>query len=139
MLHKLGEGIAVAGLRTFFKALAECGIDINARNDRGETALFSFYDHSKTLEDSWISEEAHRPTGQHVKPLLEKLGGDFFVRDNKGRGLLHAAARGDVERFQELLEMGLDPMMEDDAQQTAIDVAAACGNRDILELFEKKK
>jgi hypothetical protein len=29
--------------------------------------------------------------------------------------------------------------MEDDAQQTAIDVAAACGNRDILELFEKKK
>lgn len=139
MLHKLGKGIAIAALRTFFKALAARGIDINARNSRGETALFSFYDNPKTLEKMWILNEADWPTGQHTKPLLEKLGGDFFVRDNKGRGLLHAAARGDVERFQELLEMGLDPMMEDDAQQTAIDVAAACGNRDILELFEKKK
>ncbi|KAK1241191.1 hypothetical protein MKX08_001165 [Trichoderma sp. CBMAI-0020] len=139
MLHMLGKGIAIAGLRTFFEALAERGIDINARNARGETALFSFYDNPKTRKHAWYPNEADRPTGQHVKALLEKLGGDFFVRDSKGRGLLHAAARGDVERFQELLEMGLDPMMEDDAQQTAIDVAAACGNRDILELFEKKE
>ncbi|KAM0487191.1 hypothetical protein ACHAPX_000461 [Trichoderma viride] len=138
MLHKLGKGIAVAAIRAFFKAFAQRGIDINARNDRGETALFSFYNNPKTLEDMWLHER-DKVTGQHVKPLLEEFGGDFFVRDVKGRGLLHAAARGDVERFQELLEMGLDPMMEDDAQQTAIDVAAACGNRDILELFEKKK
>lgn len=139
MLHILGRGIAMASSRTFFEALAERGIDINARNAHGETALFSFYDNSKTPKDEWILNEKDRATGQHTKPLLEKLGGDFFVRDNKGRGLLHAAARGDVERFQELLEMGLDPMIEDAAQQTAIDVAAACGNRDILELFEKKK
>ncbi|UKZ66250.1 uncharacterized protein TrAtP1_007424 [Trichoderma atroviride] len=139
MLHILGKGIAMAGLRTLFESLAERGIDINARNARGETALFSFYDNPKTFEDMWILNEEDGATGQYVKPLLERFGGDFFVRDNKGRGLLHAAARGDVERFQELLEMGLDPMMEDDAQQTAIDAAAACGNRDILELFEKKK
>lgn len=139
MLHILGRGLAIAALRTLFQALVERGIDINARNARGETALFSFYDGPKTEPNSWILDEADRPTGEHTKPLLEKLGGDFFVRDDKGRGLLHAAARGDVERFQELLEMGLDPMIEDDAQQTAIDVAAACGNRDILELFEKKK
>jgi ankyrin repeat protein len=138
MLHKLGKGIAVAAIRAFFKAFAQRGIDINARNDRGETALFSFYNNPKTLEDMWLHER-DKVTGQHVKPLLEEFGGDFFVRDVKGRGLLHAAARGDVERFQELLEKGLDPMMEDDAQQTAIDVAAACGNRDILELFEEKK
>ncbi|KAL7924481.1 putative ankyrin repeat protein [Trichoderma austrokoningii] len=137
MLHMLGKGIAIAALRTLFEALAKRGIDINARNDRGETALFSFYGGPKT--DSWHSANADKPTGEHAKPLLEKLGGDFFVRDYKGRGLLHAAARGDVERFQELLEMGLDPMMEDNAQQTAIDVAAACGNRDVLELFEKNK
>jgi hypothetical protein len=28
--------------------------------------------------------------------------------------------------------------LEDEVQQTPIDVAAACGNKDILELFEKK-
>lgn len=139
MLHILGKGIAIASSRTFFEALAERGIDINACNNHGETALFSFYDNAKTPKLTWILNKKDRPTGQHTKPLLEKLGGDFFVRDNKGRGLLHVAARGDVERFQELLDMGLDPMMEDAAQQTAIDVAAACGNRDILELFEKKK
>jgi ankyrin repeat protein len=139
MLHILGKGIDIAVLRTFFESLVGRGIDINARNALGETALFSFYDRPKTDSDTWLLEEVDRPTGKHVKPMLEKLGGDFFVKDNKGRGLLHAAARGDVERFQELLGMGLDPMLEDDAQQTAIDVAAACGNRDILELFEKKK
>ncbi|KAH8123735.1 hypothetical protein FP744_10005737 [Trichoderma asperellum] len=138
MLHILGKGLAIAVLRTFFQALVERGIDINARNARGETALFSFYNGSKTEPNTWMLEEVDRPTGEHTKPMLEKLGGDFFVRDDKGRGLLHAASRGDVARFQELMDLGLDPMMEDNAQQTAIDAAAACGNRDILELFEKK-
>ncbi|KAL6904069.1 putative ankyrin repeat protein [Trichoderma evansii] len=138
MLHILGEGIAITAIRTFFQALIDRGIDINARNARGETALFSFYSGPKTERNSWLLQEADTPHGEHVKPMLEKLGGDFFVIDNEGRGLLHAAARGDVERFQELMDLGLDPMIEDNAQQTAIDAAAACGNRDVLELFEKK-
>ena len=31
--------------------------------------------------------------------------------------------------------MGLDAMAEDGKGKTAVDVAAACGNREILELF----
>jgi ankyrin repeat protein len=71
-------------------------------------------------------------------PLMERLGADLFVKDNRGRGLLHAAAGGSVDIFKQLMERGLDVMLEDEVQQTPIDVAAACGNKDILELFEKK-
>ncbi|KKP07372.1 hypothetical protein THAR02_00569 [Trichoderma harzianum] len=138
LLHIMGKGLSHLALRTFFHTLVDRGIDINARNNRGETALFSFYSLPKT--ERWLTlNDENKPRSELVKPMLENLGGDFFVRDNRGRGLLHAAAAGDVERFQELMDIGLDPMMEDNAQQTAIDAAAACGNRDVLELFEKKE
>ncbi|KAK0761397.1 hypothetical protein N5P37_006347 [Trichoderma harzianum] len=137
LLHILGDGISHLALRTFFHTLVGRGIDINARNNRGETALFSFYSLPKT--DKWLYSDSDKPSPELVKPMLETLGGDFLARDNRGRGLLHAAAAGDVERFQELMDIGLDPMMEDGAQQTAIDAAAACGNRNVLELFEKKE
>ncbi|KAJ4854858.1 ankyrin repeats (many copies) domain-containing protein [Trichoderma breve] len=138
LLHILIKSISHLALRNFFHTLVDRGIDINARNNRGETALFSFYSLPKT--ERWLGlDDSDKPRPELVKPMLENLGGDFFARDNRGRGLLHAAAAGDVERFQELMDIGLDPMMEDSAQQTAIDAAAACGNRDVLELFEKKE
>ena len=39
--------------------------------------------------------------------------------------------------FKELMGIGLDVMLEDKTQQTAVDVAAACDNRGVLELSEK--
>lgn len=71
--------------------------------------------------------------------MFRELGADFFATDNRGRGLLHVAAKGDIKSFQSLLDMGLDIILEDKNYQTAIDIAAACGNNDILGLFEKKK
>ncbi|EGR51086.1 uncharacterized protein TRIREDRAFT_104180 [Trichoderma reesei QM6a] len=139
LLHILGRGLAIATLRALFETLVNRGLDINARNNRGETALFSFYSCPKTNANAQYFPEPDRPSGEHTTALLEKLGGDFLARDARGRGLLHVAAGGDVERFRELMELGLDVMAEDNAQQTAIDAAAACGNRDILEIFEKKK
>lgn len=68
--------------------------------------------------------------------MLQELGSYFFVRDNRGRGLLHVAAAGDALRFQQLLDSRLDPMLEDDMQQTALDVAAACPNDDFIQIFE---
>ncbi|KAL6872832.1 ankyrin repeat-containing domain protein [Trichoderma novae-zelandiae] len=107
LLHILGRGLAIAALR----------IDINARNHRGETALFSFYSCPKTNSNARYFAAADRPSGERAKALLEKLGGDFFVRDGK-----------DAERFRELMDLGLNVMAEDDAQQTAI-----------LEVFEKEE
>ncbi|KAL7940280.1 hypothetical protein V8C42DRAFT_258074 [Trichoderma barbatum] len=138
LLHILGEGIAIAALRAFFQKLVGRDIDINARNNNGETALFSFHSCPKANANWPYYSDVDKPSAELTKPLLETLGGDFFGRDNRGRCLLHAAAAGEVERFQELMDVGLDPMMEDNEQQTAIDAASACENRDILELFEKK-
>lgn len=137
MLHILARGLALAAIRTLFQDLVARGIDVNTRNVNGETALFSFYSLPKP-NTYWEWHLDNKFTRRQATPMLQQVGGDFFAKDHRGRGLLHAAASGDVERFQELMDLGLDPMMEDDSQQTAIDVAAACGNRDILELFEKK-
>ena len=69
--------------------------------------------------------------------MLDRLGADFFTRDAKGRGLLHVAARGDADQFKDLMDRGLDATLEDEAQQTAIDVAAVSRNQNVLQLFEK--
>jgi len=87
-------------------------------------------------------------------PLLLSLGFDIHARNNAGEGLLHYAARidmGDVvvvrDREQEeevvdcfrcLMEMGLDPRMEDNEGKTPLDVAAACENKGVLKLFERE-
>lgn len=60
------------------------------------------------------------------------------MRDGRGRGLLHEAAEANVEVFETLVDLGLDVTMEDDGLQTAIDVAVACENYGVLELFEEK-
>ncbi|KAH7312628.1 ankyrin repeat-containing domain protein [Stachybotrys elegans] len=72
-----------------------------------------------------------------VLRMLADLGADFFVRDNRGRSLLHVAAEGSLHPFKDLMEMGLDVMAEDHRQQTPLDVAAAFGNSDVLGLFEQ--
>ncbi|KAF5012306.1 hypothetical protein FDECE_1687 [Fusarium decemcellulare] len=70
--------------------------------------------------------------------MLKTMGADFFARDNQGRGLLHIVGDKSEERFQELMDLGLDTMLEDDAQQTPVDVAAANNNQGVLRLFVKK-
>ena len=138
VLHILARDLLATEIRTFFQDLAGRGVDINARNWRGETLLFQFCDRMKRPKWDFFSGNEEKASEEDAIPMLKDLGADFFARDDRGRGLLHVAATGDVERFQILMDMGLDVMLEDDAQQTAIDVAAASANQDVLELFEKK-
>ncbi|KAJ3545927.1 hypothetical protein NM208_g2267 [Fusarium decemcellulare] len=70
--------------------------------------------------------------------MLKAMGADFFARDNRGRGLLHLVGDKPEKRFKELMDLGLDTMLEDDAQQTPVDVAAANNNQGVLRLFVKK-
>ena len=138
-LHILAKEISSKSHRDLVRLLVARGADINCRNLQGETPLFrfafrdgrgaNFRSSETTIED---------PEAKLAMELFQELGADFFAKDNEGRGLLHVAATGAVERFQELMAVGLDPMMENNAQHTAIDVAAACSNNDILEIFEKK-
>ncbi|KAJ5982074.1 hypothetical protein N7451_012174, partial [Penicillium sp. IBT 35674x] len=148
VLHMLANDLGTVELRQLLRDLVNRGADINGRNVLGETPLFKFarrypqgsgdtYDRDR-MKRKLRGGKYEVPREQGSIALLQELGANFFVTDNEGRGLLHVAAAGDVVRFQELMGVGLDPMMENNTQQTAIDVAAASSNHAVLEIFEKQ-
>ena len=70
-----------------------------------------------------------------------------------GEGLLHTALHviarreklsygaiegHDARLFEMMVQNGLDPLAEDGRGRTSLDVAAACENKDILDLFRYK-
>jgi uncharacterized protein len=59
-----------------------------------------------------------------VKYLVEELGADVNARDHDGYSPLHnAAARGDVEMLQYLVDKGADPLVVSRRGQTTVDMA----------------
>ncbi|KAK7430678.1 hypothetical protein QQZ08_002722 [Neonectria magnoliae] len=143
VLHIIAPNLHILDFCTFFEHLVEEGADVNTRNTKGETPLFALCDvPKKPVIDyrfyGFPGSEPKKLYAEEVIARLKKLGADFFARDNRGRGLLHVAAPKDVQVFEQLMQMGLDVMLEDDGHQTPIDVAIACKNKEILELFEKK-
>jgi len=71
-----------------------------------------------------------------VLKWFEEAGTIWDVKYSEGRTLLHIVASHKtprtIDRFKLLLEKGLDPMEEDSEKRTALDVAAACGNDEVL-------
>ncbi len=68
----------------------------------------------------------HAPDGWlgAVKYLIEEVGVDVNLRDHNGyTALHHAAARGDTELIQYLVDMGADVMVVSRAGQTTVDMA----------------
>ncbi|KAF2797333.1 hypothetical protein K505DRAFT_398902 [Melanomma pulvis-pyrius CBS 109.77] len=125
--------------RTLFAQLIGRGLDINVRNARGKAPIFSLNATRPTRLRSQCYRKHERADDAGAFAVLEAAGADFFARDKKGRGLLHVAAEGSEVRFQMLLDKGLDPMLEYEGGQTALDFAAACGNKDLLGIFERKE
>ncbi|KAH6974822.1 ankyrin repeat-containing domain protein, partial [Ilyonectria destructans] len=136
LLHVLAKSLVAPAQLDLFQDLARRGADKNGRNKGGETPLFIFSKHDKSQPKGVHNDEWQDVSHKDALLMLHELGADFFTRDAKGRGLLHVAARMDVEWFQELMDEGLDAMLEDEAQQTPIDVAAVSGNQKVLQLFE---
>ncbi|KAI0394843.1 ankyrin repeat-containing domain protein [Xylariaceae sp. FL0594] len=132
-LHLIASRLYDPEIRQLFQYLVKRGCDIKGRNNRGETPIFRYYTsgHNPLYTKSAYQTE--------VDALFEALDADYHVCDVEGRGLLHVAARKSAQDFQLLLDKGLDPKMEDLNKRTPLDVAAACGNKDILELFARDK
>lgn len=139
VLHVLCRMLWVSPLRPLFHKLTELGCDVNARNSRGETPLFWYYGGFSRDERDIYALNRHPATYDDDEggiAALEAAGADFGARDEAGQGVLHFAARRHARRFRTLLARGVDPMVEDKAGRTAVDVAAVCGNKGVLGLFK---
>ena len=151
-LHLLGHTLVRDGrvgaalLRRF---VSELGLDVNAKNLRGETVVSKVFEGG--LGDGtgvWCwdrdEEEGLERGEEAVWQVLKEVGVDFGVRDCEGRGLLHVVAeRADLRsakvfgRLQR--EWGLDPMGLDNRLRTSLDVATACGNCGVLGMFGREE
>jgi ankyrin repeat protein len=138
------------------------GVDINARNKKGNTPIFKYIAHGRLRAGGpygYIHNRAYKNLDdvQYLR-YFKEIGVDFFALNNAGSSLLHVLASRTlgnhnfmhfeeeysvpvehlVNWFKFLLGLGLDPVLEDAQQRTCLDVAAACGNEHILKLFREK-
>ena len=149
-LHHLARWLAEKGQTTntddprdLFKRFVSLGLSINARDSKGETPAFAFIrEQGKYRSRAYDkAEDARQLAGLEI---LADAGADFLVVNDAGENLLHVVAATDedrrtngnekvmLDRFQWLLERGLDPMAEDGNHRSSLDVAAVKGNEVIL-------
>ena len=153
-LHHIASKLEEPAL---LKRFLNVGIDINTRNNQGDTPLFKYIQVHFALMNRHHLDLSFKPNYEDfIDPLLKmfhETGADFFARNNEQSSLLHLLAAIKVDRvsrtatsvplgimaqFKYLMNLGLDPMAEDARQRTSLDVAAACGNDHIQKLFERK-
>lgn len=72
-----------------------------------------------------------------VQSHIER-GHDLDARDEKGRtSLMLAASKGYVGICEQLINSGADPLLQDDEDRNAIDIAKECGYSNVTELLQK--
>jgi ankyrin repeat protein len=106
-----------------FTLLLEAGLDTEAKNDGGETALFVAL---KACSDYELLK---------VCDKMVAAGCNLHAVDNKGRNLLHVLKSLSPKVVQHLVEKGLNPKQTDVAGNTLWHVAAELGSN--AELFQK--
>ncbi|KAF5008872.1 hypothetical protein FDECE_4896 [Fusarium decemcellulare] len=154
-----------------FHHLLDAGLDVNARNNEGETPIFAFFRDAQVMAEvihddrvnKFENERNHRRRNSLeecerrraearaacereylIWQLFDKVGVDWTVISRKGETLLHVVAAADmaddkrVKRFEFLMGKGVDPMGDNSEHYTSLDVAAALGRSEILELFKTR-
>jgi hypothetical protein len=98
---------------TALAAMVDRGVDVNARNDAGQTPLMM---------------AATQNGSEKLIELLVFQGADIRARDKSGMtALMHAAGKGEVQNAEQLLQLGVDPDIKDNSGKTLTDYAKAGG------------
>jgi ankyrin repeat protein len=135
------------GILALWKKFFSLGGSINVRDNKGSPPLFYYLSSSqrrdyKAPENSCCHLEhfATYFSDEIVKDL------DFRAKNKDGENSLHVIARRennkltkpkhDKDLFQFFVRKGLDPLEEDSRGKSSLDVAAACEQKGILELFQ---
>lgn len=155
MLHIMVPHLAEGGQKymappSLFRPLVarfinNAGLDKEARDDNGDTPIFGYVARQPIYDDEYHEDNRYPDLEEQRRDLL---GYNIHAKNNAGEGLLHVVAKrsrhfgvmNDTKNMFKLLwELGLDPQEEDGSQRTPLDVAAACGNTGILDLFAPKR
>ncbi|KAL8993810.1 MAG: hypothetical protein Q9169_006066 [Polycauliona sp. 2 TL-2023] len=154
LLHILLPNLAEGGqkfmtppseTRPIIENFVKAGLDREARDCDGDTPIFGYVAKQPIYEDEYWEEDRHPDLEEQRQDLLPY---NIHAKNNAGEGLLHVVAKrsrdvGEMkdtkDMFKLLWDMGLDPEEEDGGQRTPLDVAAACGNTGILDLFAPPK
>ncbi|KAH8691002.1 ankyrin repeat-containing domain protein [Phaeosphaeriaceae sp. PMI808] len=147
------QGKLTGKVLNLFTHLLSKGTNINARNEAGETSIYSFL-RSGTVCLKGNNTLFQGSLDQPVYGLFTEHGIDWQALNAQGQNLLHVVASAAstctslfgnpnsgihaAERFNALLKLGLDAGLEDEAGRTPLDCAAEVGSQEILELFQKK-
>ncbi|KAH7129175.1 hypothetical protein EDB81DRAFT_950881 [Dactylonectria macrodidyma] len=126
---------------SFLQRLLTMGFEVNARNDKGETPIFTFFrgaeviartTHHRNNSQAYLAEKWAAVEREYlIWPFLDELGVNWTAVNFKKETLLHVVVAGGkwsrnmVRRFEFLVGNGLDPMHENEDLRTPLDVAAA--------------
>jgi ankyrin repeat protein len=131
-LHYLATGLFGclcydgSNTRDPFERFLRLGLDINARNNAGQTPAFFLA--MRGYDDDNVDE---------VMSWLDGLGVDWQTRDDKRRTILHEMADEREDLFKAIMEKGVDPLADDDEGRSTLDLVTAYDNQNVLKLFDR--
>ncbi|KAF5601812.1 serine threonine phosphatase 6 regulatory ankyrin repeat subunit C [Fusarium subglutinans] len=130
-LHYLAPGLLGclcydgSNTRDPFERFLELGLDINGRNNAGQTPAFFLA--MRGYDDDNVEE---------VVNWLDGLGVDWQARDDKRRTILHEMADEKEQLFKAIMDKGIDPLAEDVDGRSSLDLVTAYDNQNVLKLFD---
>jgi ankyrin repeat protein len=144
MLYDRGSrsGDIYAECAKLYRRFVDAGCDRNARDNEGNTPVFMYVATEKLYHED--VETPYPPTREEMKAMFMDHG--IFATNDAGDTLLHVVARrNDYDNFirdapaifSTLAGLGLDPLADNKDGQSALDVAHAWDQEEILAMYAR--
>ncbi|HEV2799595.1 MAG TPA: ankyrin repeat domain-containing protein [Pyrinomonadaceae bacterium] len=104
------------------RLLLEAGAKVDARDDWGRTALF------------------YAPVSSEMFAVLLRVGANVHARDEEANTLLmrKVSESASLAEIEELLRLGVDPSLQNDDGETALDLAESLGLTQVAERLRSR-